>query len=389
MKLVPDYRYWNAIFFAFFCAYLLPLGSGPVNAVFYAGILLPAFLFSLRQDYLDLLASRHFLIVVTLCMYALVRATSPDIALDVAKFLVIFLALSLAALSLPLATVEATRRTALFFLIALIAYILANTIHQGVTQHWLPGQRLAPMFGNLKSVIFCADLVISALVVYSWTCLTMRDYRPLLIANAVVIVFVLGLLQSRSVLPVWLGSMSALLIFSVPAAERRRFLLYLGIFITTAAIVFINIPELLARGDSYRFEIWSGYLSSTLSCSAFIGCGWGVELPFTTADGSKIAHPHSMYVQHLFWGGIVGLTLLLLALVPPIFAGIRRAHYAAWALLPGCIALAFDGKSLIAQPNERWFLVTVPLAILIATLTNKNGDIAPIPANAATDKQLS
>jgi len=346
-----------------------------VKTSFYLGILLPAFLFSTRQEYRRLVANHHFHIVLALCGYALVRSAEPSVALGVLKALGCFLALLLGAMKLPIPRLPTVKQAALLFIVALLIYVFANAVHQGMTQQWLPGMRLAPLFGNLNSVIFCADLMVSALVVYSWCCLRMHDYRSLLIANTVVIVSALWLLQSRSALPVWLGSMAVMLACTVSAKERRRVLLYISI--TLIAIVALTggaLPALLERGDSYRFEIWTNYLASMRDCGTLLGCGWGLAHSFTTQGGIPIMHVHSMYVQHLFWGGIVGLVLLLLTLLPPMIAGVRRAHFAAWALLSGCIALAFDGNDFIAQPNQRWFLAVVPLAFLIAGLAGKTSN---------------
>ena len=376
-------RYWAAVFVAFFCAYLVPFGSGPTKAVFYLGIALPSILLSTRQDYLQLVCGRHFLATATLCVYALVRAANQDTALNILEFVGALLALTLGALKLPTLSVTTVKRTTLLLLLALFTYVLANAGHQGISLGWKPGLRLAPLFGNMKSVIFCTDLIISALVVYSWCCLSERNYRSLFVANAIVIAAALWILQSRSALPVWLGSMTILLAVSTSTEDRKRVLLYLALLLAAIAVLSGGIlPTLFARGDSYRLEIWSGYLSSMRKCSILFGCGWGIEIPFTTADGTAIAHPHSMYVQHLFTGGVIGLALLLIALGLPLLAGIRRAHYAAWALLPGCIAMAFDGKNLISLPNERWFLVTVPLALLIADLSKPTATCASAVANS-------
>ncbi|MDR2219168.1 MAG: hypothetical protein LBE24_01120 [Methylobacillus sp.] len=377
-ELVPGNRYWTAIFFIFFCAFLLPFGSGPVKTSFYFGILLPALLFSTWQEVRCLAGSRHFLAILALCTYAMVRSTDLDTVLDILKALVSFLVLTLGAMKLPTIQPASVKRAALLCITLLLIYVFSNAAYQGITQGWTPGMRLGPLFGNLENVIFCTVLMVSVLVVYSWSCLATRDYRALVIANAVVIIAALWLMQSRSALPTWLGSMAILLAYVIPSQEQRRILPWL--LLSLLAIAALAFPVLLERGDSYRLEIWADYLTSMRDCGTLFGCGWGLEHPFTTKSGLTIVHPHSMYVQHLFWGGITGLALLLLALVPPLIAGIRRAHFAAWALLPGCIALAFDGKGLMtSQPNQRWFLATVPLAFLIAGLLGKTATSATSP----------
>ncbi|MDR2187311.1 MAG: hypothetical protein LBE62_04560 [Azonexus sp.] len=376
--LTPGNRYWAALFFIFFCAFLLPFGSGPVKVSFYLGILLPALLFSTWQEVRCLAGSHHFLAVLALGAYALTRAVDLDTALGILEAFVSFLALMLGAMKLPTIQPAAVKRSAILGIALLFIYIFANAVHQSMTQNWLPGMRLEPLFGKLESVIFCTTLMVGTLMVYSWSCLATRDYRSLIIANAAVIISALWLMQSRTAVPAWLGSMAILLAYATPSCERRRILPWL--LLSLLAIAALAFPALLERGDSYRLEIWADYLAATRGCGTLFGCGWGLEYSFTTKDGVVITHPHSMYMQHLFWGGITGLTLLLLALIPPLIAGIRQAHFAAWALLPGCIALAFDGKGLMtSQPNQRWFLATVPLAFLISGLIGKTTTSAASP----------
>ncbi|MDR0775989.1 MAG: hypothetical protein LBE81_05060 [Azonexus sp.] len=371
-KLAPGEGYWAGMFFVFFITFLLPFGNGPIRISLYLGILLPALLFSTWQEVRRLAGSHHFIVVVILCAYALVRSGDLDTAQDILKPFVFFLLLVLGAMKLPTTQPASVKRAALFFIVALLVYLLANAVYQGMTQDWRPGMRLDPLFGRLYNVIYCSAVMVSALVVYSWACLKTRDYRSLIMANAVVIISAFWLLQSRTALPAWAGSMAILLISTIPSTERRRVLPWL--LLSMLAIASLAFPALFERGNSYRLEIWADYLTSMRECGTFFGCGWGVTHPsFTTKEGFDITHPHSIYVQHLFWGGITGLALLLLTLLLPLIAGIRRGHFAAWALLPGCVALAFDGKGFLmtSLPAQQWLLVIVPLALLIAGLAGK------------------
>ncbi|MEO8411043.1 MAG: hypothetical protein ABI478_10765, partial [Propionivibrio sp.] len=156
--------------------------------------------------------------------------------------------------------------------------------------------------------------------------------------------------------------------------QRRNIFRLAGILVLAIATVWLALDLsgmmdiITARGDSYRLEIWSGYFSSTLKCGFMTGCGWGNDLNFIASDGAAIDHPHSMYVQHFYWGGLIGILLLLACITPPLIKGIKLSIYAAWPLLAGSVALAFDGKSLISMPNERWLLVLVPLVIVIGQI---------------------
>ena len=138
-----------------------------------------------------------------------------------------------------------------------------------------------------------------------------------------------------------------------------------------------HFQKAVARGDNSRLEIYrAGWNAMD---SRWIGTGqWGVtgiwqcELQSKT-DISMMGHLHSAFLATLVHGGIIGMTLLLVALG----CGIKRAWRlavggdATWlALLTfGCTGLLFDGESLASlatAPRFEGLLFWLPLTIALA-----------------------
>lgn len=363
-------RYWGIAFVVFFVSYLLPVGQGVTRVIFYLLFFFPV-LFSLRLSNLTCLSkSLSVWLMSSLCAYSMARSIDSRVFVETAQQTLMVFVLVVASLRLPPGNPATIKKTSFFIIVVLVFYIVLNALHQYEKNGWLLGQRLSPLFGQSKSVIFTADILVSFLLAYSWGCLRTGATRPLFLTHSIVIGIIGVFLQTRSVIPIWIISTTLLLIVESQYHARR-----IGMPIISIAAAGIGAyvlmewsglaSALLARGDSYRFEIWSGFLAKTSQCGILTGCGWGSELKYLTANGTGISHPHSMYVQHFYWGGLLGLAILLATIALPMAKGFRSSSYATWPLLAGSIALAFDGKSLLSMPNERWFLVLVPLTILI------------------------
>lgn len=365
-------RYWGTVFVVFILSYFLPVGSQAGKVFFYVFIFFPALLSLRYADFLLLSRSAFFWLLLALCSYAILRSVDSENMLHGFKATAAIFALLIVALRLPSLPPERVERLSLMFIFVLTVYVLMNAVQQHFSNGWTLGQRLLPLFGQSKSVIFTADLLMSALITYSWSCIKTGKLRYVVFTNIAVIGMAFVLLQTRSIIPVCIVCSLVLIATQIRAARHALFAVSFVILAGTCVWLVLSLLgmtySVTVRGDSYRFEIWSAYFLSTIDCGIISGCGWGRELGFVARDGAAIAHPHSMYVQHFYWGGLIGLLLLLACITAPLIKGVRSSNYAAWPLLAGSVALAFDGKSLISLPNERWLLVLVPLVILIGDL---------------------
>jgi len=133
----------------------------------------------------------------------------------------------------------------------------------------------------------------------------------------------------------------------------------------------------IARGDNSRLDIYrAGW---HVMENRWVGTGpWGVTRMWqrelqSKSDLTTMGHLHSAFFATFVHGGIIGLTLLLLALG----CGIQRAWRlavggdATWLVLLafGCAGLLFDGESLASlatAPRFEGLLFWLPLTVALA-----------------------
>lgn len=368
--------YWEIVFPMFVFSFFYPFGSGPLKSVLYCLIIIPGFVLISKKEIARLLSFPPFLLFLILCLYAILRSVNLDWLNKTVVSSLLIIGLIFGAVRLPQPSVDVVMKGSLLFILALISYILFNAAFFYSQNEWAFLSRLPPMLGEIKSVIFAADLLVAGVITCNWSCLKTNRYWLLVFMNILVLLVALVLLQSRSAIAVWIVSVSVLVATQVRGF--RKVLKATGVLVGIAAVLVWGISsmgifsQLLQRGDSYRIEIWSGQLDKLYQCGVIVGCGWGNSLEFIAKDGMYISHMHSMYMQHLNWGGLIGLALLLVSVGLPLVRGIRSSHYASWILLAGCVALMFDGKTLLSMPNERWLLINLPLALLIAGLFDQS-----------------
>ncbi len=112
-----------------------------------------------------------------------------------------------------------------------------------------------------------------------------------------------------------------------------------------------------------RVDIWLN-VAETMSeqCSLLLGCGNRFDFD-VQAQGFHYAHPHSLWLSQLFYGGLAGVVLLAACL----WALYRHAGQLAAFWPPVflyCAASGFSiGHSLLTHPDFLWLLTWFPLAL--------------------------
>ena len=370
--------YWRFAFFSFFLVFFLPVGVGAVRSVFYLMIVIPAFFCVDKKLFRAFFKSSVFGFFLLLSLFPLLLLEESEGALDVLKFVLSGACVVVGAIHLGRLNEEKVRRYSFLVLLGLILYVLLNVALAYFRGEWVPGGRIQILYGQAKSVIFTADLVVGVLVFYSWLSIKSERWMTVVLINVATLLIIMFFLQSRSALAVWLVATAAMLFLG----GGKNFLRIGVALALSIGFVFWGLAlsgvgsDLIARADSYRVEIWRGYINATLDCGWLLGCGWGSELGFVAHDGAPISHPHSMYVQHFYWSGGVGLSILLGCLSMAFYESWKRSSPLFWLLLPGCVALALDGKALVSAPNERWLLVLLPLLFIAAAEVRRNMESA-------------
>jgi putative inorganic carbon (hco3(-)) transporter len=135
--------------------------------------------------------------------------------------------------------------------------------------------------------------------------------------------------------------------------------------------------EVLLRSTSFRPEIWTRSVQLTMESNLMVGHGApaGSEL---LIDGTVHKHAHSIYFATFFYGGIIGLILLLSLLAASFGALFRmgagqKVILAVTTLLYSVIVLIFDGDRLLEKVDFMWVVFWLPIALGLAATLKENG----------------
>lgn len=133
--------------------------------------------------------------------------------------------------------------------------------------------------------------------------------------------------------------------------------------------------EMFHRGTSYRPEIWLTTIQNTLGSHLFFGNGI-VTSSELIISGYDFQHPHSIYISTFFYGGLVGLGLLVL-LIATCFWQVLKVRLSPLAILAvsslsySAVVFFFDGDRLLTKVDFMWIAFWLPVALcLISTLKN-------------------
>jgi O-antigen ligase len=155
-------------------------------------------------------------------------------------------------------------------------------------------------------------------------------------------------------------------------------LLVLLLLICAASVAsFMVYPEFFKSfflRESYRLEIWGKILVKVRDAPCF-GHGLNADTADTRtimSDGSVMLHPHSVYLTTLYYGGIVGLLLLVALLSLAIWQGVTRVGKPQSFLLTcmvmfGALCMVTDGKTIIQHPKPFWIFFWFPIALVAAS----------------------
>ncbi|WP_367598679.1 O-antigen ligase family protein [Pseudomonas fulva] len=150
--------------------------------------------------------------------------------------------------------------------------------------------------------------------------------------------------------------------------DRRSIPLFLAAPLFIVAVLVVDPQLIMARGDSYRFDIWRITWDLFLQ-HPLIGHGYDAPLSIDVGVGYLLSEPHSFVMGVLYYVGILGLLPWLGMIIYALYSGWKyRTHPAlqmASALLVfGIGAGLTEGGGILSRPKEHWFLLWIPLALV-------------------------
>jgi O-antigen ligase/tRNA A-37 threonylcarbamoyl transferase component Bud32 len=176
---------------------------------------------------------------------------------------------------------------------------------------------------------------------------------------------------------------------------NRRSIVLMGGLVASAATVYILFSRMIIeRGDSYRFEIWQ-LAAQKIADHPWIGHGYSANLSIDPGVGVSFQEPHSFVLGVLYYVGVLGLLPWLFFQLWSLYSSWRNRLQplfiiASTWLIFGIGAGLTEGGGIISRPKEHWFLLWIPLALIVALSINQRARrllAMPIKTLTATAQQ--
>ena len=152
--------------------------------------------------------------------------------------------------------------------------------------------------------------------------------------------------------------------------------------------------SLLARGDAGRDVIYKTFIDRTAGHRWYgLGIAAVDDMQFPKGSwefprGKRIRHPHSAFLATFYFGGFLGLGLLLVVLGFAVFRAAKilgkRGDPTGVVLLAfGVVCLLPDGQRLVSYPHlSSWLILWLPVSWIVAAGRERCTDIATAAGEA-------
>ncbi|WP_369960127.1 O-antigen ligase family protein [Pseudomonas benzenivorans] len=377
-------HHWSQRTFTFICDWLLPMGllslliglpllpdRSLYHKLFYALIAAPALVALLvrPQELRPLLREPIILVFLAYAAWALLSIGWSDTEASIGSLLKrpLYIFMLLAGCCL-LAQQSQQRFTRCMLIASLAALPIAFYSLAEIATTWRPGHRLVGP-GALDNPLLSSHLFGFFCILWLGLGMTLPRQRGWI---AVLPVLILGatLLATGSRTPLLAASLAGAWL-ALACWNKRSLVLALIGLCGLSALLLLYPEALLARGTSYRLELWQDALSR-ISQKPWLGFGFDAALAIQLPGFSvPFSEPHSFAIGVLYYTGMVGLSLwLAMHLVALRQCWINRANYlfviAGALMVYGIGGGLAEGGGILARPKEHWFLTWIPLALIAA-----------------------
>ncbi|MEE1890527.1 O-antigen ligase domain-containing protein [Pseudomonas carassii] len=362
-------RYFSAALIVFLASFVLMASSKWTNNLFYAFIALPGLVFLVKERGAGLLSDKLGLAWLVFLLWFLVPAA---IAGDgqfykhiVYVTLFVFVVAGLVNHEFLRSWVFAR---ALFWVICL--YIYGYALYAYATGLYAVGQRVDLLPARMENVIYVSIWLLCALALVMPHWLRRQRWVEAFAAVVLSLVAVSFVLQTRTAM------VGAAFLFAAWAAWALwRFPRIAGawllVFAVLGGVVLWLIKDagwvhsVIARGDSFRGELFRVMVGEWQNCGWALGCGVEFHTDKLLAGTMPIQHPHNIFVALGLYTGGVSLVLFLVIVAMTLVQAVRLRD--PWGMYLACalVMLNFDGSKLIGNPDELWPLVLLPAAMVL------------------------
>lgn len=227
---------------------------------------------------------------------------------------------------------------------------------------------LADQFRNpiLGAIIYGMTLLVIYFHILKKT--SKKSHRWLYVIFMVIISGSILLTQSRGPTAILLG---AFITGGLLTRDKKLLITLACIIVIIGAALIFNVRQvekaITDRGISYRIELLEKTLSMIRGHVLF-GKGITTEQDIVSDDGLHLHHPHNVYLATVLYGGLVGLSLLLIMLAAAFreslnyFFLTRDITLFVLILFGSCTIITSQDK-IITHPHPLWFSFWLPLGL--------------------------
>lgn len=369
--------------------YLLPKGQANYFPTYLLGILVLVLIANSRQDRSQLLNSRIFLVAATFAGYLALSSlwsggsTTTGVAKAFADWLLVVTMLGAIVILASQAQHRMERIGSLL--------LAAATLSALYFLYGLWGDEAATPWGRLATRSVGAMVYGFAAILAINGCAA-RQSMAAKAALAGCAVVLLGAVYACHMHYVWLGvtlAISAQIAVHLWEQRRTKLTYVLAPLLVVSLIAALYCLSLVLTSE--RQLMWRSIVTAAFKAHAFVGHGILEDaIPKVDCNSAVwirdhfancfLAHPHNIYISTLFYGGIVGVFLLLLTLLMAFGFVFERnllhSRATVFALLTyGCTVLMFDGNKLLTKIDFTWLLFWLPVGLAAALeLTRRTDD---------------
>ncbi|MBI6953503.1 MULTISPECIES: O-antigen ligase domain-containing protein [unclassified Pseudomonas] len=362
-------RYFSAALIVFLASFVLMASSKWTNNIFYAFIALPGLVFLVKERGAGLFSDKLGLAWLVFLLWFLVPAAIAGEGQFykhiVYVTLFVFVVAGLVNHDFMRSWVFAR---ALFWIICL--YIFAYALYAYATGLYALGQRVDLLPARMENVIYVSIWLLCALALAMPHWLRRQHWVEAFAAVALSLVAVSFVLQTRTAMLGAAFLFAAWAIWALWRFPRVAGPWLLGFAVLGAVVLWLIkdagwVHSVIARGDSFRGELFRVMVGEWQNCGWALGCGVEFHTDKLLSGTMPIQHPHNIFVALGLYTGGVSLLLFLVIVVMTLVQAVRLRD--PWGMYLACalVMLNFDGSKLIGNPDELWPLVLLPAAMVL------------------------
>lgn len=361
--------YFSVATVAFLLSYVVMDSSKWTNNIFYAFMALPGVIFLIKERGAQLLQQPLAWMWLVFLLWFLVPAGIAGNGQFYKHVLYVGLFIYvIAALVEPGFFRSSLFVRGMFWI--LCAYIYGFAAYAYMTGLYAVGQRIGLLPSRLENVIYTSIWLLCALALAFPLWLQERRRFEAISAVVLSLVGVAFVLQTRTAL---VGAAFLTGVWALYGIWRFPKYGVTGLIAgaLVAGVTFWVIHDeawyigLMARGDSFRIELFQVMTGEWRDCGWLLGCG--VEFKTTKMLGGvlPIQHPHNIFVALGLYTGGVSLVLFVVLMAATLLQAWRSRDPWGLFLAAALVMLNFDGSKLIGNPDELWPLVLLPAAVVM------------------------